>query len=543
MAGNEIVPGGSHICETCKFLDFDKAFSVPTDRHVRATHPGVLIASLGTRRPQLEACKVCRLLWSAAFWPYAGKHNPPPGTRWELRAYTVDETSFYFPSTEFVNFQDKGVCLVLVPEDRQVLADDRKLQMFLCTRGHLVCSKDLDRQEARKRRPRLIPPSYDPHSAESWLQSCRDVHGVNCNGRAPLADFRLIDCATLAVFDAVDTHATDADAEVDTDPTSYVALSYVWAIAQDSHPNSMTYGDDIPDSKRLPETIPGVVLDAIDVAKSLGYQYIWIDRYCIDQSNPGHVEDQIDKMDRIFREADLTIIAASTQDGLPGFGTTPRTVQRVVQFVNGLTLFVMPSILRDTVASPWAFRGWAYQEEALSRRRLYFTNSETLFECNGHLTCWDSMQELPEDVSTKLAIYDGPGFGRWGEPRRPDLAWTLVKYRDHVFNFTRRYLLYDSDTLNAFRGIINTFVPGPSFDSLDEPRKTNLYPFHSIASITPEMSNFSDSEQKVLALGLSWSHHSTKAQKTRRKPDFPSWSWAGWQGLVATPYDIDNFIR
>lgn len=525
MAGNEIVPGRSHVCEICKLLEFDKAFSVPTDRVARRTHPGVLIARLGARHPQLGSCEVCQLLWNAAFWPDAGKHDPPPGTRWELRAYSVDETSFHYPSTELGNIQEKGVCLVLVPEHRTILANDEKLRNFLCTNGHIVCSMNLHLHEPGKRRPRLIPPSYDPHRAESWLHLCRDVHGVSCNGRAPLADFRLVDCATLAVIDV-------------TDPTSYVALSYVWAIAQDSHPNPNTYGDNIPDGRRLPETIPGVVLDAIEVAKSLGYQYIWIDRYCIDQSDAEHVEDQISKMDRIYREADLTIIAASWQNGLPGVGTTPRTLQKVVQFQNGLTLFVMPSISRDKSTSPWSFRGWTYQEEVLSRRRLYFMNHEMLFECNGSLACWESMQELSVDTATKLPIYDVPHFG---ESREPDLTRTLYKYYGHVSSFTRRYLSYDSDTLNAFSGIMNTFRPGHSFDWLNIFRKASLYPFHGIASITPEESNFSGSERKVLALGLGWVHHSTKARKTGRKPDFPSFSWAGWHGLVTIRYDIDNF--
>ncbi|KAH7109764.1 hypothetical protein EDB81DRAFT_672570, partial [Dactylonectria macrodidyma] len=101
----------------------------------------------------------------------------------------------------------------------------------------------------------------------------------------------------------------------------------------------------------LPGKIPGVILDAIEVAKSLGYNYIWIDRYCINQGDSEHVKDQIYKMDRIYRRADLTIIAATRQNGLPGVGTTSRTPQRVVHFSDGLTLFIMPSIAREKIAS------------------------------------------------------------------------------------------------------------------------------------------------------------------------------------------------
>lgn len=214
------------------------------------------------------------------------------------------------------------------------------------------------------------------------------MHGADCNQGVPLVDFRLIHCETLVVVDA-------------TDMMSWAALSYVWAIAQDSHENPMRYSDGVPESRRLPNKIPGVVLDAIEVAKSLGYDYIWVDRYCIDQSDMAHIDDQIPKMDRIYHGADQTIIAATQKNGLPGVGMTPRTPQSVVPFPDGLTLFVMPSVSREKIISPWSFRGWTYQEEMLSRRRLYFTGYEMLFECNGSLSCWESIHEPSVDTVTK----------------------------------------------------------------------------------------------------------------------------------------------
>lgn len=528
MTGKETVPGESesHICETCRLLEFDKAFSVPLDWESRRTHPGVLIARLGTRRPQTDTCEVCHLLWNSAFWPKAEEHEPLPDTSWELRAYSVDKTSFHFPSTELGNVQEKGVCLVLVPENYTVLADDQKLRNFLCNNGHVVCSRNLHLHMPEKRKPRLIPPTYDPRRVNSWLKLCRDAHGVNCNHEVSLTDFRLVDCTTLAVVDA-------------TNSMSWVALSYVWAIAQDNHANPNKYEDNILECRRLPDRIPGVVLDAIEVTKTLGYHYIWIDRYCIDQSDAEHIKDQISKMDRIYRGADLTVIAASRQNGLPGVGTTPRTPQKVVQFSDGLTLFVMPSIVREKVISPWSFRGWTYQEEVFSRRRLYFTNHEMLFECNGYLTCWEGIQDPSVDNATKIPDFHRLSFGM---SREGHLKWTLSMYYSRVSSFTRRYLSYESDTLDAFRGVMNTFIPGRSFDWLNDPRKVGIYPFYGIASITPEAMNFSSLEQRVLALGLSWYHHSTKVRKVRRKFDFPSWSWAGWEGLISIQYDVKNFF-
>lgn len=42
------------------------------------------------------------------------------------------------------------------------------------------------------------------------------------------------------------------------------------------------------------------------------YRYLWVDRYCIDQDDVAEKKEQIAQMDRIYRGAELTIIAAGT---------------------------------------------------------------------------------------------------------------------------------------------------------------------------------------------------------------------------------------
>ncbi|KAH7109765.1 hypothetical protein EDB81DRAFT_375056 [Dactylonectria macrodidyma] len=216
MTRPSTVLGQSHICETCRLLDFNKAFSVPpdVDWKSRRAHPGVLVAKLGARPAQISACEVCHMLWNSAFWPEAAECECPLDTSWELRAYSVDETSFPFPSPDPGRVQDRGVCLTLVPEHQIVLAENQKLREFLWKNGHIVCSRSLHLDEPGKRKPRLIPRSYDSQRVKSWLRMCRAAHGIECNQGVPLMDFRLIDCTTLVVVDA-------------TNSMSWVALSYV----------------------------------------------------------------------------------------------------------------------------------------------------------------------------------------------------------------------------------------------------------------------------------------------------------------------------
>ena len=97
----------------------------------------------------------------------------------------------------------------------------------------------------------------------------------------------------------------------------YVTLSYVWGNLNDNNSGSKAEED---------EPLPNVVLDAMTATKKMGHQYLWIDKYCIDQTNHGEQDFQMSYMDVIYRGAEVTIVAASGKDansGLAGVGDTP----------------------------------------------------------------------------------------------------------------------------------------------------------------------------------------------------------------------------
>ncbi|KAF2455741.1 hypothetical protein BDY21DRAFT_266272, partial [Lineolata rhizophorae] len=61
----------------------------------------------------------------------------------------------------------------------------------------------------------------------------------------------------------------------------YAAPSYVWG-AHDSHHSDRTpfnYGN------LLPSNLPTVIEDSTFAAGKLGYIYLWVDRYCVNQDN------------------------------------------------------------------------------------------------------------------------------------------------------------------------------------------------------------------------------------------------------------------
>ncbi|KAK0711809.1 heterokaryon incompatibility protein-domain-containing protein, partial [Lasiosphaeris hirsuta] len=226
------------------------------------------------------------------------------------------------------------------------------------------------------------PPQFSVDKAKIWIQSCLADHGALCGedgGQARIAvrGMKVIDCETLMIIPA-------------TANTRWVALSYVWRLAVPDIPiTNILPPPTEPNSLRLPDLIPALIVDAMTVVKNLGYRYLWVDRYCINQDDKDEVRDQIAQMDRIYRGADFTIIAAGDSNGLAGVGgNTKRPNLDVFNFNATTTLYETdPNPIAEIRRSPWFTRGWTFQEAILSRRRLFFTNSQALFECTTSTWC------------------------------------------------------------------------------------------------------------------------------------------------------------
>ncbi|EHK45124.1 hypothetical protein TRIATDRAFT_243270, partial [Trichoderma atroviride IMI 206040] len=209
-----------------------------------------------------------------------------------------------------------------------------------------------------------------------WICHCRQHHRKTCSSRkdAPAINLRLIDCETLVV-------------EPGRSESSYVALSYVWGSSAVCEQYSLRPASG--GTFALPCVLPAVILDAIAVTKSLGFRYLWVDKFCIDQANSSAKHQQITQMDSVYEKAELTIIAAAGVDetyGLPGAGSKPRSTQPFAR-VGGLTVLSTMRDAQDSIrSSKWFTRGWTFQEALLTRRRLVFTEEQVYFEC-GAMSC------------------------------------------------------------------------------------------------------------------------------------------------------------
>jgi hypothetical protein len=185
----------------------------------------------------------------------------------------------------------------------------------------------------------------DWRQVRDWIQNCDTEHVEYC-GRDETYDtiidgFQVIDCQTRNLIAA---------------PVRcvYVALSYVWGSS------SATSKPFLPQLSQVPSTIE----DAIICTQALGFQYLWVDRYCIDQNNPKTKHSLIQRMDQIYQNASITIINAAGEGpdcGLPGVTSTPRRSQSSVTFC-GVTFSTVPNTKVELARSAWFSRGCKYAQ-------------------------------------------------------------------------------------------------------------------------------------------------------------------------------------
>ncbi|KAK3293906.1 heterokaryon incompatibility protein-domain-containing protein [Chaetomium fimeti] len=350
---------------------------------------------------------------------------------------------------------------------------------------------------------------------QDWLQRCDTRHTGTCCRlpRGGPTEISCIDCYTRAVM------LVGADDE-------YLALSYVWGHSKGLA--ALRPGKMLPDDEDLSQ----VVRDAIIVVRRLGKRYLWVDKYCIDQTDEDMKRHQIRHMDRVYEGAYATIVAGAGPDanfGLPGVSSRPRTAQTVVQ-TPAMTVVGAPRPLgRDLAWGDWIKRGWTYQEAVLSRRLIIFTELQAHFVCSA-MTCSETVLAAVDDMHAgqgerPITLLNSDLFHGQANrkvPRKPPGELTLFhQLLDHITVFSGRSLTFQSDALNAFRGILSRW-PFYSYYGIpfavDQPADVSQ-PLHSAQ------------HQLGFLRALFWSRPVWTRQ--RKPPGFPSWSWASSSDGVA----------
>ncbi|KAH6839370.1 heterokaryon incompatibility protein-domain-containing protein [Alternaria alternata] len=303
-------------------------------------------------------------------------------------------------------------------------------------------SLTLSAQTERVTVRQIEPKSVDYTEVRLWIDHCDSTHGLSCHTATKLdvPGFKVIDCFNRKVVPLPDLQ------------TQYVALSYVWG-----NPNRK-----VDSSERFPQTIE----DSIAVTSRLGYRYLWVDRYCIDQGDEDNKHIQVSMMDLIYSQACLTIVAAEgdAYDGLPGVNGLSRSVQKHLT-IGQMRMNEWFKPHERILTSNWNTRAWTYQEGALSRRRLFFTDVGVAFWCQ-QMYCQESVKErpLPSDLQ-----YERSASAQLEKiiPRVADV-WKQTNFAQAINQYSRKTMSSDSDALNACLGVLRaldtSFLPGHGRD-------------------------------------------------------------------------------
>ncbi|EJF64515.1 HET-domain-containing protein, partial [Dichomitus squalens LYAD-421 SS1] len=165
-------------------------------------------------------------------------------------------------------------------------------------------------------------------------------------------------------------HTTTLELREFSDPTQvhYAILSHVWntqgpeATYQQIHSAVIRDLGDDPSHDHVQEylssrsTLPSKIRDFVAVARSKGYEYVWLDTCCIDKTSSAELSEAINSMFQWYAQASVCYVFLHDVDGSE-HPAAPNSAFR---------------------ASRWFTRGWTLQELVAPRYVAFFSRDWTL---------------------------------------------------------------------------------------------------------------------------------------------------------------------
>lgn len=216
----------------------------------------------------------------------------------------------------------------------------------------------------------------------------------------------------------------------------YLTLSHRWG---NDHQLKLTKAN-LDDYKRRVHfhRLPRTYRDAVKVAFSLGYRYLWIDALCIIQDDHEDWLQEAAKMALVYRNSSCTISAHAAYADDDGI------LCANVRRKNGAYIN-RPDVSVLVTASHLSHRGWVFQERILSRRLLHFTRGGLFLEdASGMVTPYGKPPEIYDpSKDNKLNLEDAN--------QNPCEWYRLVE------KFTVCQLTIDTDRLPAVLGLARCY--------------------------------------------------------------------------------------
>jgi len=349
------------------------------------------------------------------------------------------------------------------------------------------------------------------------LESCTtDCHPLAQSSFLPtrLLDLGLDDTATPRLI-------ITADSLNQADPLRYAALSYSWGDEAAAATQTKTEKSNF--HERLqgipPHDMSAVLRDAVQVCRSMSVRYLWIDALCIiqDRADPSDWERESACVGQVYQNAYFTICAVSTSSCHESFlARSQHTFE--LDFQSSINPSIRGKyalhytgvydgtpnhdpISNDLRFSPWNDRGWVFQEQELSARKILFGHHMVHFQCS------------TSEESENGEIFFPPVPIDWFDLDRKQV---YDYFRETTQVYAARLLSYESDRLPALGGLAQRV-----FKSTGSRYLAGLW-------------------EEDLHLGLLWSIPPTGQTLAERLATLrastgsgaPSWSWVSQQGRI-----------
>ncbi|CCF32783.1 HET domain-containing protein [Colletotrichum higginsianum] len=299
-----------------------------------------------------------------------------------------------------------------------------------------------------------------------WLQTCLQHH-PKCridSGKAYTPTRLMKICET----DDGDLKLRLVRTRSETEETAYVALSYCWGGDQAlkcTQANVQALERDVP-FKGLPKTLR----DAVEVCRRLQVAYMWVDALCIIQDDEVSKLAEVGNMAQVYKNALFTICASSASSTTEGFLNyrsspfqDPITFRVPFRNESGAETSIDLAIERygePLRTEPLRDRGWALQEQLLSRRRLMFTTYQLHWSCASLLPGENWIDGYKATPSKGLGVTDIPrpfvaddGLSQEVWKQKALTSWQTV-----VDDYVMRKLSLEEDRPLAILGIAAEFM-------------------------------------------------------------------------------------
>ncbi len=356
----------------------------------------------------------------------------------------------------------------------------------------------------------------------SFLKQALESCTTHCHhpAKTSFIPTRLLDIGTdsaahprlIITADSINSH----------EPIQYTAVSYCWGSKADASAQTKTEPSNLYERLRaIPiYDMPALLQDCITVCRTLSVRYLWVDALCTiqDPTDSSGWERESERVGQVYQHAYFTICVLGAHNCHQNFLARSQHTFNF-KFQSSLYPAVRGSYILKYTGEPdwdpfqdpitidcrisrWNDRGWVYQEQELSARKLLFGRHMVHFEC-GRI-------EMSENGETCMHL---PQNADWAAM---NLEQVYGWFREGVQMYSARNLTFESDRLPALAGLAR------------------------------HVSEFTGSKylaglwMENLPFGLLWQGEKSKQSLSEHLASFqassgptaPSWSWASRPGYI-----------